>query len=378
MNKDNAAIVIDNGSKTIRAGFSGEENPRSIFPTVTGKPRLVYPIGSKIFDYYVGENAILNRSILNLSHPIKHGIITNWDYITMLYTNTFYTRLRESPEEHPVLLTEAAMSTKKDREKMIQLMFETFNVPSLFLCMRAVLSLYSSGKQVGLVMQSGDEVTDIVPIKNNRPIMNSILSYNFGGKNLTIWMQKNLKDSNFMSKFENCESIDIENMTCDMKKECCYVCQNYDTELQKAKTTKECETLFKYEKTGECFTLNEERFECPEILFNPRNLYEFDGIHGSICQSINKCDKDLQHELYSSIFLAGGNTRFKGLNARLENEIKNIVTDEVNVKVTSAESVNAAWIGGSLFASDESFASKVATNDLYKDAGVEFVLEKFY
>lgn len=372
-------IVIDNGTKTIRAGLSGEENPRFIFPTIVGKPKRAYPIGSRILDYYVGENAIENRTLINLYNPIEHGIVANWDYLEMLYNNTFYSRLRENPEAHPVLLSEASMNTKKARNQMIQLMFENFNVPSLFISMRAVLSLYSLGQQDGVVIQSGDAVTEIVPIKNGRPIINSILSYNFGGKDLTDWMQKNLKDSNFMSEIEHYESNQIEDLICDMKKECCYVCQNYENELHKAKTTKECETMFKSAKTGQFIKLNDERFKCPEILFNPQIQpfnFEFDGIHASICKSINKCDKELQNELYSHIFLSGGNTCFKGLNERIENEIKKIEKNERKVKVTCAESTNTAWIGGSLFASDESFPSKVVTKEMYKELGAEIVSEK--
>lgn len=385
MFKDTATIVIDNGLKTIRTGISGEDNPRYIFPTVVGKPKFNYSVGYKInneciLDYYVGENAISHGFLLNLGYPIEHGIVTNCDYIEMLYTNTFYTRLRADPEDHPVLLSEAAMNTKKVRAKMIQIMFENFNVPSLFFSMRAVLSFYSSRQQTGLIMQSGDEVTDIVPIKNGRPIMNSILSYNFGGKDLTIWLQKNIKDSNFISKIEHLEPSDIENLTYDMKKELCYVCQNYDVELQKAKTTKECESVFKCEKNGECVTLNDERFKCPEIMFNthiqPFN-FDFEGIHKSIHKSINKCDKELHNELYSHIFLSGGNSHFRGLSERLENEIKKMTQNEKKVEVTCTESTNAAWIGGSIFASDESFASKVVTNEMYKDSGADIFSEKF-
>ena len=149
--EETPAIVCDNGSGMVKAGFAGDDAPRSVFPSIVGRPKNKQAmLGQASRDAFIGDDAQSKRGILIIRYPIEHGVITNWDDMEKIWHHTFFNELRVAPEDHSGLLTEAPMNPKGNREKMTSIMFETFNTPAMYVGIQAVLSLYASGRTTGI------------------------------------------------------------------------------------------------------------------------------------------------------------------------------------------------------------------------------------
>ncbi|GBG29320.1 Actin [Hondaea fermentalgiana] len=369
------AIVIDNGSGMCKAGFAGDDSPMVVFPAIVGRPKN---LGTRLRpsepECYVGDDAFSKRGVLSLKYPIEHGIVTNWDDMEKIWQHTFYTELRAEPEEHPVLLTEPPLNPKANRERMVQIMFESFNVPAMYVCIQAVLALYASGRTTGAVLDSGDGVTHTVPIFDGHALPHAVQRIDLAGRDLTDHMMKLLTERGY--SFTTTAEREIAR---DIKEKLVYIAQDFDDEMERYGDSHTNEKAYEM-PDGNVVILGNERIRCAEALFKPRMLgKEALGVHEAMFQTISKCDVDVRRALFANIILSGGTTLYPGLAERLSTEMTALVPSSVSIKVIApVERKYSVWIGGSTLASLSTFVDMWLTREEYDEAsGLSIVHQKF-
>ncbi|XP_029965799.1 uncharacterized protein LOC115401659 isoform X2 [Salarias fasciatus] len=366
-------IVLDTGSGLMKAGFANQDLPHVVFPTIIGTPKYEEIMSGRLErETYIGHEAQHMRGVLALRHPIQNGIVRSWDDMEKIWHHTFQ-QLSVDPEDHPVLLTEAAMNPRENRQRMVELMFERFCVPFSYVAMQAVLALYADGRTTGVVLDSGDGVSHSVPVFDGYGLPHAVQRFPLAGADVTAHLRKLLQEQGVSMRTTAEEEIVRE-----MKEKCCYVAADYEAELRRgvAPGGKACYTM----PDGQVVTLGTERFRAPEILFKPeligRDLY---GIHESVLKSILSSDIDLRRSFLGNIVLSGGNTLLPGLPGRLRAEVAALVPADLReaVRVSSPSDRDfSVWSGGAVLAGLPSFSSAWISQQEYEECGPQVVFRK--
>ena len=321
-------------------------------------------------DFLVGDEALNERHSHQLFYPMENGSITDWEQFEFLIEYSLLDKLDVDPEESLLCITENPRMTKKEREKLAEVLFEFFGVAGLSFIPQPLLTLYSVGKTTGLVIDSGDCLSHTIPVYEGYIIEHAMNSLNLGGRDVTNYLQRILchKGFRFTTSAEH-------HFVREIKEELCYVAGNYEKE----KTVELSKLEKPYElPDGQLIKLDEELFECTELLFKP-HLFgkECEGLAELVFKSFSSSPLDVRREFYSSIVLAGGNTLFPGFQNRIKFELENEEKSFRPFKVIADPMRQfSAWMGGSVIASLPTFEDVVVSFEDWEDYGPKSLYHK--
>ena len=346
-------IVIDNGSGYIKAGFSGEDSPRIVIPTAVGSQQPSEP--GKPLIKKIGNDLDLRMPTYPVSFPIDRGVIKDseqdWEHVVKLWEYVFR-ELEQEPSTCNVLLTDAPRNTRENRMRMTEIMFTRFRVQSLGICSTSVLALFSTGRTRGVVVDVGDGLTSAVPVFEGYALPHAIRIGHIAGKDVTDIILNSLLPDIQPTQLDLARKI---------KEQMVVVPANYEEALTGPSLLSE--EMRSFELPGErIIQINKKaQLDAAEVLFNPAvvGLAE-KSVPQLALESILKCDNDLRNNLFANIVLAGGTTMMAGFVERFEQEILSdlppeILRSDVHIAADSFRE-HAAWIGGSMLASLETWS----------------------
>ena len=363
-NKD--TIIIDIGTSQTKVGFGGGWWS-SIVPTCLGYEKPEHyksPFYWNMADYYKNINK-------NYSHPIKNGIITDFAEMEKFLLNILEKELWISPEDKKFFITQPIFNPRDKIEKLAQFIFEYSgcNARALYIGNQAVFPLISKGCFTGFSLESGEGITQLVPVYDGFALNHAARKFSLSGSDLSEYMLLLLRDKNY--RFSSLSEI---NLAKAIKEKVCYVAENCEKEKN------EIEISDFILPDGNSILIKQEKINCPEALFDPKTMgKEEEGIVEACFGSVQKCDNDLKSEIFGNIVISGGNTNFKGFNNRFLLEMKKKVKDEFEIKIHDVEDkIRAVWEGANIFSMKSFMESNWISKMEYEEYGKTILHRKCF
>lgn len=370
-------IVMDVGTGSIKAEYHTAEKPQ-VFHNVVGtlKQKLSIPQqeleGLVDGNTLVSEDVYKHRGLLKLGYPMQNGHVTDWAAMTRVFQYT-EDKLGVPKREHPILVTEAANTSRPQRYKMAQILLEELQHPALLFSVQAVLSLYSTGSTTGVVLDVGDGVTHVVPVYEGYSVREAVRRIDFGGRDVTTHLQYLLRQHGHF--FETSAELDIVR---EIKELRCHVA-SYAPKTVDGSDVTAAKTKHRL-PDGTEIQLGVEQALAPEVLFNPSLCgKEYSGVVHLVSESVKKTDMDVRRRLYENIFLSGGSTLFQNFCTRFLSDITRLTPRDCKVRITApAERMYTTWIGGSFLAGLTSFKQMLVTKAQYEEEGERIIHAKLF
>ncbi|CAH0577715.1 unnamed protein product [Chrysodeixis includens] len=294
-----------------------------------------------------------------------------------LWHHVFYRELHVPPENSKVMHAVHPLLPPNYKERMAEILFESFAIESLYIAKSPALVLHASGRTSGIVWENGSCCSYAAPVYEGFPLKHATVTSPISGNMLTERLQSLFFKTgySFTTPFE----LDVLDQ---IKKEICYIPQDYEQELEKTAGYGEGKVNYTL-PDGQHILIGEERFQCPEVLFRPELAgLKCGNIVDTICKSIDLCDHEYRSLFFNNIVFSGGSSMITGLVDRFTKEItKRIKVNrpDVTARVDAmSKRQYAAWAGGSILASLPNLKGFWLSRDEYDDSGSTRVKYKFF
>jgi len=472
------SFVLDVGSSSLKCGYSGQETPTAIFPSVSSqsaanstideyskgkeignqdsqfpavlldKPRRPNAIDFDPFcpsfftDKKIDDSALSTIDIVGKNdveedlffHPVQRGEIVDFEEYEKLLHFTFEKELYTNIEEIsiPVVISESPSTTKKERSKVAEILFEKFHVPALSFVNSATLNLFCSGRVNGISVDVGGGVSHVVPIFEGFALPHATVRMECAGQDITQNLKHILASRGLPISSDTARDLKEKFSLCSLEKDAKkldpWLFSTLEPHMQQAD----------YElPDGKIITLSDhERSNCLEILFdnqyNSRSLHNTNSSQGdkkgetdaaladfsssnqigastdiykrdkedklafhkklgytktvhrglgeSTAACLSMCDLDLQPMLQKNFVVGGAISTIPGFVDRYHQEVMRCVPNAINKDIRVANTrynrepganwqrKYASWIGGSIFSTLDTFKEVIVTQQEWEDS----------
>uniref|UniRef100_A0ABI8AAY5 Actin like 10 n=3 Tax=Felinae TaxID=338152 RepID=A0ABI8AAY5_FELCA len=363
------AVVVDQGSGFIKAGFGGERQPRLVLKSSSLVPTWDRPVCTRAPGCGLAGG-------VERAHPIKHGVVVDWEALEGLWERLLVGGLRVCPEQWPVLVSDSPSAPPASREKVAELLFEALVVPACHVASTALLALCSTGAFSGLAVEAGAGVCHATPVYAGHSWHEATFRLDIAGSTLSRYLRDLLVAT---CPDPSLRALPRKAIT-QLKKRCCYVSLDFEGDLRNSDRHHPVSFCL---GNGCSFCLSSERFRCPEPIFQPSLLGQAEpGLPALAFQALQRVPATLRTRLADTVVLAGGSTLFPGFTERLEMELEaqcrrhgyGALRPHLVAKPGRG---TAVWTGGSMVASLRSFQQRWITRAMYQECGSRLVHEVF-
>ncbi|XP_031818610.1 actin [Sarcophilus harrisii] len=362
---EETSVVIDLGGDWCRSGLGGRNHPTLAVPEVIGYqpyPENPGPSNPKTRKIVGFTNLPLLRQIPT-EFLVQRREVTNWDAMEAVLKYS-YDYLKLKAEDHPVLLTGFLVNSLNHRQKLMEIMMETFNVPSVHIGNHDELCLFGSGFLTGLVLHSGTGTTSITPVCNGKVKQLSTKVFEMAGIDVSLFLHKAL-----YNKSMNLDSLSQRNDMDIVKEKLCYVSKHPNQKDSAVDSVSNLPAVIAL-PDGNIITLAKELRTSPDMFFwTSHGDFPNLDLSSEVIETIIKCDTEERAILFSHVILSGGNTLFSGFPERLLWELNNIRPHWFPAQVVSRPNrIFLSWVGGSILSCLSTFQSQYLTNKEYQEA----------